>query len=159
MILGNGQIGKFWEDRWLNGQSIGKIASQLYACIPKRRRKGQTIADGLQDHNWARDIHSTIGIHEIGQYLTVWRLTERVNLTDQPDQLIWKWTASGVYSTKSCYLATFREAQRCTAWRLIWKTWAPPRVKIFLWLVNKDRCWTAARLRRRRLPFNQKCSL
>jgi hypothetical protein len=66
----------FWEDRWLNGQPIVEIAP----CIPKRRRKGKTITDGLQDHNWARDIQSTIGIHEIGQYLTVWRLTERCGL-------------------------------------------------------------------------------
>jgi hypothetical protein len=159
MILGDRQTGKFWEDRWLDGRSISEIAPQLYACIPKRRCKGRTIADGLQDHNWARDIHGTLGIHEIGQYLTIWRQTERFTLTVQPDQIIWRWTANGRYTAQSAYLATFRDSPRCNAWKLIWKAWAPPRVKLFLWLANKDRCWTAERLRRRRLPHNQRCAL
>jgi hypothetical protein len=47
-----------------------------------------------------------------------------------------------------------QDAQRCHAWKLIWKTWAPPRVKLFLWLANKDRCWTAEWLQQRHLQNN-----
>src|SRR4051812_35108517 len=35
--LGDGQTVKFWEDRWIQGQSVREIAPQLYSCIPKRR--------------------------------------------------------------------------------------------------------------------------
>jgi hypothetical protein len=48
-----------------------------------------------------------------------------------------------------------QDAQRCHAWKLIWKTWAPPRVKLFLWLANKDRCWTAEWLQQRHLQNNR----
>jgi hypothetical protein len=52
MQIGDGRKALFWEDRWLNGRSIGEIAPLLYACIPKRRRKLRTVADGLQEHAW-----------------------------------------------------------------------------------------------------------
>jgi hypothetical protein len=29
-------MGRFWEDRWIDGQSVSQIAHGLYACIPKR---------------------------------------------------------------------------------------------------------------------------
>jgi hypothetical protein len=50
MIAGNRQTGRFWEDRWIDGRSVSQIAPELYACIPKRRRKGTSIADGLLAH-------------------------------------------------------------------------------------------------------------
>uniref|UniRef100_A0A453EAS1 Reverse transcriptase domain-containing protein n=1 Tax=Aegilops tauschii subsp. strangulata TaxID=200361 RepID=A0A453EAS1_AEGTS len=47
MQLGNGTEALFWEDRWIGGRSVCEIAPLLYACIPKRRRKLRTVADGL----------------------------------------------------------------------------------------------------------------
>jgi hypothetical protein len=139
MTVGNGTTAKFWEDRWIQGLSISEIAPVLYACIPKRRRKSLTVADGLQANRWARDIQGVLGIHEIGQYLQVWQLLASVTLTDEPDKLVWRWTASGVYTTQSAYLATFQGATSCRAWKLIWRLWAPLRVKFFNWLANLDR--------------------
>jgi hypothetical protein len=88
MQIGDGRKALFWEDRWLNGRSIGEIAPLLYACIPKRRRKLRTVVDGLQDHAWARDIHGTLGLHEIGQYLMLWQAIDGTQLHDAPDQLL-----------------------------------------------------------------------
>uniref|UniRef100_A0A453NCG0 Uncharacterized protein n=1 Tax=Aegilops tauschii subsp. strangulata TaxID=200361 RepID=A0A453NCG0_AEGTS len=76
MIIGNGPRALFWEDRWLNGRSISEIAPQLYAVVPKHRRKNRTVADALQAHRWASDIQGVIGIQEIGQYLLTWRAIE-----------------------------------------------------------------------------------
>jgi hypothetical protein len=148
MIVGDGHLGRFWEDRWIAGRSVSQIAPELYACIPKRRRKATSIRDGLLDHSWARDIHGVLGLQELGQYLMLWTRVEATVLTDQPDQIVWRWSTNGVYSAKSCYRSTFQGSRACPAWKLLWKTWAPRRVKFFHWLANKDRCWTAERLRR-----------
>jgi hypothetical protein len=82
MALGDGRTALFWEDRWLGGRSISDIAPHLYACIPKRRRRIRTIADGLLSHSWAHDIHDMLGIHEPDQYLLLWRKVEPTILTD-----------------------------------------------------------------------------
>lgn len=100
-----------------------------------------------------------MGIPELGQYLLLWRQIQHTALNDQPDQLIWKWSSSGIYSAKSSYLASFHGSTSCHAWKLIWKTWAPPRVKFFHWLANKDKCWTAERRRRHQLDYHPQCLL
>jgi hypothetical protein len=38
------------------------IAPLLYDCIPKQQCKLQTVANGLAEHSWARDIHGTLGL-------------------------------------------------------------------------------------------------
>lgn len=136
-----------------------RLHCNFMLASPKCRRKQRTIAEGLLNYAWTRDIHGDMGIHEIGQYLLLWRETEGAALNDQPDQLIWRWTSSGSYSACSAYLATFHGSASCDSWQLTWRSWAPPRVKFFLWLVSLDRCWTADRLRRRDLQHHPRCVL
>jgi hypothetical protein len=159
MTIGNGQRTLFWEDRWIDGRAVREIAPLLYDCIPKRRRRTRTVANGLPANRWARDIQGVIGLQEIGQYLQLWHLIEHTALTEDPDTLIWKWTTNGVYSAHSAYLASFHGAITCANWRLNWRTWAPPKVKFFQWLANLDRCWTADRLARRGLQHPPRCPL
>lgn len=73
----------------------------------------------------------------------LWQAIQHFALSAEPDRLLWRWTASGIYTVQSCYTATFLGSTRCPSWKLIWKGWAPPRVKFFHWLANQDRCWTA----------------
>uniref|UniRef100_A0A453NMC5 Reverse transcriptase domain-containing protein n=1 Tax=Aegilops tauschii subsp. strangulata TaxID=200361 RepID=A0A453NMC5_AEGTS len=94
MVLGDGRTTLFWDDRWINGQSVREIAPMLYQCIPKRRRKTRTVAEGLGGNTWARDIQGTLRIHEIGQYLMLWQALQHRPLSDEPDRLLWRWTAS-----------------------------------------------------------------
>ena len=59
MMLGDGRTALFWDDRWINGQSVREIAPMLYQCIPKQRRKTRIVAEGLDRNTWARDIQGT----------------------------------------------------------------------------------------------------
>jgi hypothetical protein len=108
---------------------------------------------------WAQDIHGLLGVHEIGQYLALWAAVSRTTLGLEADRLIWKWTDSGTYTAKSCYQAQFQGSTTSSSWKFTWKTWAPPRVKFFSWLVGMDRCWTAQRLARRGLQHHPRCLL
>jgi hypothetical protein len=157
--LGDGHSTQFWEDRWIDGRSVSEIMPRLYACIPKRRRRTTTVAQGLQNRRWVQDIHGTLGIEEIGDYLLLRRRLEHIQLSDQADTMVWKWTSNGSYSASFCYRTTFHGSLLCDAWQLTWKTWASHSVKFFHWLAHLDRCWTAERLQRRGLPHHAKCLL
>nr|BAJ96746.1 predicted protein [Hordeum vulgare subsp. vulgare] len=159
MTVGNGSSARFWEDRWLNGKSVCELMPQLHTCIPKRRCKDRTVAEGLLGNSWARDILGVLGVHEIGQYLQLWQLAQQVTLSTEPDKLTWRWTTSGVYTSQSAYLATFQGSTTCFSWKLIWKNGAPPKVKFFHWLACQDRCWTAERLARHGLQHHPRCLL
>ena len=66
--------------------------------------------------------------------MSKWIEIERCEISLQND---------GKYSVKSAYKMMHTTAM--TGHRLIWKTWTPLRVKIFLWLVVKRRHRTGDR--------------
>jgi hypothetical protein len=68
------------------------------------------------------------------------------------DEFRWNWSANGTYSSKSCYLGTFRGSTVMEGALQVWKSRAPAKCRFFLWLVLRDRCRTADRLERRALP-------
>jgi hypothetical protein len=72
------------------------------------------------------NIHGIIGVPEIGQYMMLWQAIAHTMLTTEPDQLRWKWNASGIYSAHSAYLVTFHGSINYNAWKLTWNCWAPP---------------------------------
>jgi hypothetical protein len=78
---------------------------------------------------------------------------------ETPDQYRWKLTQDGSYSSKSAYAAFSKGSIKFSSWRRIWKTWASPRCKFFIWLVFHNRVWTANRLARRNLPHPEACPL
>ncbi|KAE8810017.1 Serine carboxypeptidase-like 18 [Hordeum vulgare] len=43
--------------------------------------------------------------------------------------------------------------------QMVWKIWAPPKIKFFSWLVLQDRIWTADRLQRTGWPNYGLCQL
>jgi hypothetical protein len=120
MIIGDGTKALFWDYSWIEGPSVHEIVPQLYACIPKRRRKIRTVSGGLHGNRWACDIHGVLGIHEIGQ-LQLWQLVHEAHLREEPDRLQLRWTADVTYKAKSCYLSTFHGSMTCFSWKLIWK--------------------------------------
>jgi hypothetical protein len=67
--------------------------------------------------------------------------------------------ADGTYIAKSAYNMMHSGSIKMPGQRLIWKTWAPFRVKIFLWLAMKRRHWTGDRRARHGLEAREFCYL
>lgn len=67
------------------------------------------------------------------------------------------WEPSEIYSSRSVYRAHFAASTRCDTAKAIWKSWAPLRCKITIWLIIRSRLWTAGRLAKRGLPHNDHC--
>jgi hypothetical protein len=64
-----------------------------------------------------------------------------------------------IHSSKSCYKASFIGSITFEPWKRLWKTWAPPKCKFFLWLAIRNKCWTVDRLQKRRLDHHEVCPL
>lgn len=66
---------------------------------------------------------------------------------------------SGSFSSKSAYRAFFNGSTTFEPWCRLWKSWAPPKCKVFLWLAIRNRCSTADRLAKQGLPHPHHCPL
>ncbi|CAN6371751.1 unnamed protein product [Urochloa humidicola] len=157
--IGNGTTTNFWKDKWIDGKSISDIAPLVVAAVPTRTQNIRLVAKAMVDNRWAQDIQgglSMVGLYELFQLSDI--LSDFV-ITQEDDVHFWRLEASGHYTAKSTYLSFFNGAIKFEPWRRIWKTWAPAKCKIFLWLVVRNRCWTADRLERRNLPHPDHCLL
>ena len=104
------------------------------------------------------DIKGALTVEVLVDYLLIWDMVEAVILRhDVQDHYKWKLTQHGSYSSKSAYEAFFVGSIKFGPWRRIWRTWAPPRCKFFVWLVSYNRLWTADRLAKRNLPHPEAC--
>lgn len=123
--LGDGCRALFWEDRWIDGEDVATIAPYLHQTIPHRVRCKQTVREGLHGRVWVRCISGGLSVHAMLDYLHLWAIVDDIQLSDQPDKTIWRWTADGNYTAKSAYNMLHIGSITMPGHKLIWKTWAP----------------------------------
>jgi len=156
--VGNGNHTLFWTDRWIHGQSIADLAPRLLEAIPLRRVKRRTVREALTDHSWLLDIKGACTVGVIVDFLHLWEVLYNFELEPNVEDVhIWRLSNSRQYSVKSAYEGFFLGSTQFGPYERIWKSWAPPKCRFFLWLVAHNRCWTADRLARRGLPHPEKC--
>ena len=107
MTVGDGNSAHFWTDRLIEGQAISEIAPQVFSLVSKRLRKSMAVAQGLLDDNWVRPLRGKLHGEPIIQVLSQWPMIAHTQLSEEPDRLVWRWTANGICTAQSCYLASF----------------------------------------------------
>lgn len=65
----------------------------------------------------------------------------------------------GYFSSNFCYNVLFLGSTVFEPWKRLWKTWAPPKCKFFLWLAIRNKCWTTDRLEKRGMPHPDVCPM
>ncbi|WVZ83087.1 hypothetical protein U9M48_030267 [Paspalum notatum var. saurae] len=156
--VGNGVSTFFWTDRWLEGKTVAELAPNLFSLIPKGIVEQRTVSQALSNRRWVEDIRGALTVQVLLEYLAIWDMVDGLVLQhDVLDQHVWKLSASGSYSSKSAYNAMFVGTIKFSPWRRVWKSWAPPKCKFFMWLAVNNRCWTSDRLARRGLPHQPAC--
>jgi hypothetical protein len=158
--IGDGANTLFWTDRWIHGQCIADLAPRLVVAIPKRSVNRRTVRDTLTNWAWILDIQGALTVGVIVDYLYLWDIL--LNFRLQPeveDKHIWRLSSHGQYSAKSAYEGFFLGSTLFGPWERIWKSWAPPKCRFFVWMVTHNNCWMADCLARRGLPHSEFCLL
>jgi hypothetical protein len=158
--LGDGANTLFWKDRWLDGKCIKDIAPAVFDLVPPRLANIRLVRDTLPNFQWISDVNGAISVRVIAEFLELCEVLDAVVL--QPgirDRHLWKFSASGEYTTSSAYKALFLGSVQFEPAERVWKSWAPGKCKFFIWLVEHNRCWTADRLIKRGLDRPEQCPL
>lgn len=159
VTIGDGKKASFWEDPWLNGRRPKDIAPLIYKGSKRRKC---TVNKALDNDSWTSNINTQDGLSldHIIQFTNLWEMTHGIHLDPSTtDSILWKLTKDGCYSSKSAYTMQFFGHPKSCMPSLVWKPWAPPKCKIFAWLIIQNRVWTADRLQKRGWPNCGTCKL
>jgi zinc-binding in reverse transcriptase len=144
--IGDGTLTSFWYDPWSGPPlltanhpppwpirqkiNIRNAATEIEILLPRPRTQAQERA--------AQTLIS-------------------ITFTEDPDVLYWKLDSSGIYSAKSFY--DFYAGLGKIKWEfsLLWKTKAPPSVRIFYFLLLHDKPLTQQVLQRRKIAGETGC--
>ena len=95
----------------------------------------------------------------MAEFVLVWEAVQEVHFSDLPDEIAWKWTANGVYSSQSAYSIQFA-GRFCTFnSRAIWKAKAEGKHRFFAWLLVQEKIHTADVLLIKGIQCSPVCSL
>lgn len=159
VTIGDGMRASFWRSPWLGHATLSQRFPELFT---HSRRKHRSVHDALSDDTWIRDLAHGQNQHLLKDVLALHRELQRLALPLQPgvpDDLTWKHSSSGTYSARSAYQAQFQGRTSTNFDHLLWKAWAPGKIKIFSWLLLRDRLWCNDRLQRRGWPNGYFCKL
>jgi hypothetical protein len=159
ITVGNGKKTPFWHAPWLEGKRPIDIAPLIFASS---KRKIWKVAQALHDSAWVQKIvfNHDFSLDHLSQFVELWNLIQNFNLVDNiEDDISWRLTDDGQYNTKSAYEVQFIGSTLSTLHKSVWKNWAPPKIKFFIWLVYQNRIWTADRLAKRGWPNCGMCPL
>lgn len=92
--------------------------------------------------------------------LHLWQQLQTFQLQDDAvDRICWRWTSSLQYIARSSYEMFYCSATKFEGAKIMWRSWAAPRVKLFMYLALHRRTWTAERRRRHGLQATDDCAL
>ena len=154
--LGDGRKASFWQSSWLLGQAPMDIFPDLFRLA---WRKNRVVKDELVNQCWTRGLWRMSTVEEMADFVKLWDYVQQIQLSNEPDQIFWKWTSDGQYTSKSAYRAHFNGSFCTFNATAIWKAETEGKHKFFAWLLVQSKILTADKLMARNWPCNPVCAL
>lgn len=158
VLVNDGRKASFWYSTWMDGRSPASMFPLLHA---HSRRKNRSVREALLNGKWIDDVGYDLSS---ALMLDIYRLSQKISTMDldlnidEEDKIVWLLESSGQYSARSAYEIQFSGHIISNFTKLIWKTWATPKCKFFIWLLLQNRIWTAVRLQQRGWANNYFCA-
>lgn len=136
----NGKTLLFWSYIWLQETSLALAYPNLFSIVQNDKL---TVFQAL-DNNCAKLVFRR---RLVGIYLLEWnQLKEKLdNFHLDPsecDILLWRWSAKNTFSVHSLYTWLEFGGVKNLDFQSIWHSNIPLKIKIFLWLIQKNRIQT-----------------
>lgn len=113
----------------------------------------------MENQTWTRGLWRMSAATEITEFIYLWEVVQEIQFSDLPDQITWKWTPNGLYSSKSAYDIQFLGSYCTFNARAIWKAKTEGKHRFFAWLLVQEKIQTADNMMLKGIHCNPICSL
>jgi hypothetical protein len=97
---------------------------------------------------------------QVEEFISLWIRIQQVHLMPgTPNTIIWRWTSSGAYSSRSAYRIQFSGSYRAFKGDLIWRTHTKNKCKVFAWVMAREKVLTADNLQKKGWLHQEHCIL
>ena len=104
VTIGDGKRALFWDSAWFHGHAPRDVAPNLYKLAWRKRL---TVRDEVDNQTWTRGLWRMSNAAEIAEFIVLWEAVQDIHFSDTPDEIVWKWTANGKYTSASAYVIQF----------------------------------------------------
>ena len=156
VTVGDGAKAQFWNSSWVRGHAPRDLAPNLYRLA---WRKGLSVRQEIENGTWTRGLWRMSTAEEMAEYIMLWEVVQEVQFSQEPDQISWKWTSNGLYSSKSAYEIQFAGSYCTFNTQAIWKAKTEGKHRFFAWLLVQGRIQTADVLLPKGVQCNPICCL
>lgn len=139
--LKNGEKIYFWEDVWHHNGVVKDQIPRLFRISRHRHisvRKMMAIwkSQVPSETMWSRPLMD----RDESNYVVFNEIMTSISLVDSEDELCWL-PGKGSWTTKNFRLAyyssLFQEPHPACGWNLLWSVKVPPKIKVFLWKLQR----------------------
>lgn len=153
--LGNGTHVNFWSDVWLFDCPLRVKYPNIYRICNQQE---YVVARVIQNWPSCFSFRRSFGNVEVEEWESLKSDLDGVELSQEPDRLLWALAANKKYTTKSLYRAlSFRGVSQVN--NEMWLAPCPVKIKHFLWLALKDRIQSAEQLKKKGWDGSEFCQL
>lgn len=149
--VGNGTTISFWHHNWGCG-IISTIYAELFSYAEDET---ETLAQVLNAAQLA--LRQPISTTAEEQQTELMIHMAQTTIEAGQDGTRWKWTDTGTFTVKSAYGAIKNEPHISNNLHRIWKTKAPPRFKVFGWIMIRNKILTIDNLQRKGMILVNRC--
>jgi hypothetical protein len=143
MVVGNGCRTSFWKNFWIGDGSLAvKFPILFDLTIDKDITVNKVLSSNFDALSFRRRMTSNLQ----GFYDDLVALCSDYNLSNQDDKLIWNLGNKG-FTVNSLYKKNSMD-QIKVPYRFLWKSKLPQKIKVFFWLVIRNKILTKDNLKK-----------
>ena len=160
--VGDGKNVSFWKDKWCEINPLCEAFPSLFAIATSKETWVNEVwtAEGERRGSWTPTFNRLFNdweMEEVGRLLCC--LDGKKVRADEEDRVRWVGSKDGVFSVKSLYRALQPVSSASFPSKIIWMSYAQPKISFFAWEASWGRVLILDRLQKRGWALTNRCFL
>ncbi|RVW39723.1 LINE-1 reverse transcriptase-like [Vitis vinifera] len=150
--VGDGKNVRFWKDKWCGTSPLREAFPSLFSIATSKEAWVNEVwtAEGDRRGSWTPTFNRPFNdweLEEVGRLLRC--LEGKMVRVDEEDRVRWVESKDGVFSVKSLYRVMQPVSSAWFPSKIIWMSYAQPKISFFVWEASWGRVLTLDRLQKR----------
>jgi hypothetical protein len=157
IIVHSGNNTSFWHDSWISSIPLKNEFKDLYDICNFKFALIYDVFNSDSDPPWIFNFNRILVGSTLRQLYLLYAKLNLYNIDNDNDYISWEWDKSKKFSSNSFYKFINFSGTSVNCFKFIWKSNAPPKSKIHMWLIIHGKLNTIEFLKKKNIIIDNKC--